>query len=75
MSSPAPINDHVPDKIFSSPNDGPTIASSTITAGTGKDPALSMLAKSWASSIVSNPPEISVLPPEIFWLITGAEKI
>ena len=34
-----------------------------------------MLAKSWASSIVSNPPEISVFPPVIFCLIKGDEKI
>ena len=33
------------------------------------------MAKSWASSIVSNPPEISVFPPVIFCLIKGDEKI
>ena len=48
------------------------MVSSTILTGAGKDPALRILARSLASSMVKLP-VIWELPPEISVLTTGAE--
>ena len=60
-----------PASIESAPRSGPTDRSSKIISGAGSAPALSSIAKSFASS-ESNPPEICPDPPKIASLITGA---
>ena len=54
------------------PRVGPTIASSTIRVGAGKEPAFKMFAKSFASSVVKLP-EMEELPFGISSFTEGAE--
>ena len=48
------------------PNDGPTIASSTILAGAGNLPAFNTLAKSFVSLTVKLPEIVETPPPISF---------
>ena len=65
-------NDHIPEVILSAPNVGPTVLSSTIFAGAGKEPAFNNPAKSLAASIVKLPVIIDLDPN--FSLGAGAEN-
>ena len=58
------MNDFNPASIASSPNEGPTIASSIILAGAGNFPDFKILAKSFAS-FTEKFPVIDDLPPLI----------
>ncbi len=58
--------------IESAPREGPTVLSSRILTGAGRAPALSAMARSFASSVVKLP-VIRAWPPDIFSWITGAE--
>ena len=69
----ARTNDHKPAETASRPNEGPTTASSIIRDGAGNLPALRMLAKSCASSMVMSPPEIEERPFGISSFTTGNE--
>ena len=65
------IKDNVPDFIESSPKSGPTVRSSIILIGVGREPDLNSKAKSVASW-KEKLPEIVPLPPVIGSLIDGA---
>src|SRR5690606_40868937 len=66
------IDELRPASIAACPNEGPTIASSTILAVVGRRPDFNTLAKSLVSSIVKLP-EIDELPPAISDCTVGAE--
>ena len=70
-STKAMMNDTKPCCIDSMPSDGPTTSSCTMRVGAGILPELSVLARSFVSSIVKFP-VISELPPDISPFTLGA---
>ena len=66
--------DLIPIATESEPNDGPTLLSSIILTGAGNAPALRIIERSFASSMVEEPPnDICVFPEGILSSTTGAD--
>src|SRR3990167_860123 len=64
--------DHIPERMESSPKVGPTVLSSIIFTGAGKAPARKTVERSLASSVLKLP-SITALPSGILVLMVGAD--